>query len=162
MLEAVQGGGGYQVTRDGNPVANLAFQGANEEGTIASALGTFAVRREHGRSGAWLLERHDGGAPPQLVAMAEQPSAMGSDFLFTTPDRPPLQFTRPSAWRPFFKLHDGGREVGDIRRTRGLRLRMQADIGDHIPPPLQLFALWTALLVLERAENARAVARRAR
>jgi hypothetical protein len=162
MLEATVDGGNYQVARDGDTVATLQFQGTRESGAIIGGHGHLTIRREHAMSGAWLLEQQDGGAGTQVVATAEKPSAKRSDFILQMPGRPALQLDRPSAWKPVFALTEADRAVGTIRRVRSLRPRFQADIGDDVPPTLQLFALWAALLLIRRAENARKVARRAR
>jgi len=165
MLEAAvvgAGGSNYRVTSDGNAVATMEIHGLREAGTIAGGHGRLTIRREHPTSGAWLLERHDDGAGPQVIASAEKPSAMRSGFIFRMPGRPALQLDRPSAWRPVFELTEADRAAGTIRRVRSLRLRMQADIRNDVPPALQLFVLWTVLLLLRRADHTRAAARRGR
>jgi hypothetical protein len=166
MLEATPDGADsstYQVTSDGNAVATLEFRGrVGESGAIAGGHGYLTIRRENTASGAWLLEQQDDGAGPQVVATAEKPSAMRSNFVLRTPGRPEMQLKRPSAWKPVFNVTEADRKVGTIRRARGFRLRVQADIHDHVPATLQLFALWTAVLIERRTRNQRTAARAAR
>jgi hypothetical protein len=162
MLEATAKGAGgstYRVTSDGNAVATMEFRGRlSESGAIVGGHGYLTIRRDHPTSGAWLLERHDDGAGPQVVATAEKPSAMRSGFILRMPGWPVLQLDRPSAWKPVFNLTEADRRVGTIRRARGWRRRIQAHIHDEVPAALQLFALWTAVLLERRAQNTRAAA----
>lgn len=166
MLEATAeraGGRTYRVTSDDNTVATLEFRGdLSESGAIMVGHGHLMIRRENPTSGAWLLEQHDDGAGPQVVATAEKPSAMRSGFILRTSARPELQLKRPSAFKPVFNVTEADREVGTIRRARGFRLRIQADIHGDVPANLQLFALWTVVLLERRARNARAAARAGR
>jgi hypothetical protein len=157
MLEATADGSTYRVTRDGNAVATMEFRGRlSESGAIVDGHSHLRIRRERPTSGAWLLERHDDGAGPQVVATAEKPSAMRSGFMLRMPGRALLQLDRPSAWKPVFNVTEADRQVGTIRRVRGWRRRIQADIHDDVPATLQLFALWTAVLLERRAQTTRA------
>jgi hypothetical protein len=160
MLEATaQGRSTYQVTSDGNTVATMQFQGRlGESGAIVEGHSHLTIRRERPTSGAWLLERHDDGVGRQIVATAEKPSALRSGFILRMPGRPVLQLDRPSAWKPVFNVTEADRGVGTIRRVRGWRRRLQADVHDDVPATLQLFALWTAVLLERRAQNTRASA----
>jgi hypothetical protein len=160
MLEATangRGGGTYGVTSGGDAVATMEFRGRlSETGAIVGGHGHLTIRREGTTSGAWLLERNDDGVGPQVVATAEKPSAIRSGFLLRMPGRPVLQLERPSAWKPVFNLTEADRRVGTIRRVRGFRRQIQADIHDDVPATLQLFALWTAVLLERRARKTRA------
>jgi hypothetical protein len=159
MLEATvngRGGSTYVITSDGDAFATMEFQDRlTESGAITSGHGSLTIRREHPTSGAWLLERHDAGAGPQIVATAEKPSAMRSGFILRMPGRPVLQLDRPSAWKPVFNVTEADRRVGTIRRVRGWRRQIQADIHDEIPATLKLFAMWTAVLLERRAQSTR-------
>ena len=157
MLEATyERRGRFRVTRDGSPFGHMEFRALAEAGAIVMGDRRLTIRREGTMSGAWLLEEDTPGVGAQVVASAEKPSAWRNGIILRMPGRPELRLKRASAWKPVFELAEADRRLGAIRRTSVWRRRVQAELPDDVPPPLQLFALWMAMLLYRRDDSAAA------
>jgi hypothetical protein len=148
--------GSFCVTRDGGPFGHMEFRALVESGAIVMGDRRLTIRREGAMSGAWLLEEDTPGVGRQVVASAEKPSAWRNGIILRMSGRPELRLVRASAWKATFELIEADRRLGAIRRTGVWRRRLQAEIPDDVPPPLQLFALWMAVLLYRRDDSAAA------
>jgi hypothetical protein len=148
--------GRFRVTRDGSPLGHMEFRALAESGAIILGDRRLTIRRKGAMSGAWLLEEDTPGVGPQVVASAEKPSAWRNGIILRVPGRPEVRLDRLSAWRSTFELTEADRRLGAIRRTGVWRRRVQAEIPGDVPPPLQLFALWMAVLLYRRDDSAAA------
>lgn len=158
MLEATsERRGRFRVTRDGSPFGHMEFRALAESGAIV-IMGDqrLTIRREGAMSGGWLLEEDTPGVGPQVVASAEKPSAWRNGIVLRVAGWPELRLDRASAWKATFELTEADRRLGAIRRTGLWRRRVQAEIPDDVPPPLQLFVLWMAVLLYRRDDSAAA------
>jgi hypothetical protein len=155
MLEATsERRGSFRITRDGSPFGHMEFRALAESGAIVMGDHRLTIRREGPMSGAWLLEEDAPGVGPQVVASAEKPSAWRNGIILRVAGRPELRLDRASAWKATFELTEADRRLGAIRRTGVWRQRVQAEIPDDVPPPLQLFVLWMAVLLYRRDDSA--------
>jgi hypothetical protein len=142
----------FTVADDGKPLGTLDISVWRERGDLTVAGRTFTIVREGLISGGFRLESGD-----TIVATATRPSVFRRGFAVTFSGR--TLWLRPrSAWGRALVLHEGEREVGDIRRRTMWSRRATAALPDTLPVPVRLFVLWLAMLIWKRDDDAGAAA----
>ena len=111
---------------------------------------TFTIVREGFISSDFRLE--SGGT---IVATATKPSVFRREFAVTFSGRT-LRLRPRSVWGRALVLHEGEREIGDVRPRAMWSRRATATLPDTLPLPVRLFVLWLAVLVWKRDADAAA------
>ena len=138
----------FTVADDGRPLGTLEVSW-RERGQVHVAGQTFAVVRKGFASSEFRLE--SGGT---VVATATKPSVFRREFAITFSGRT-LRLRPRSAWGRALALHEGEREVGDVRRRAWSR-RATATVPETLPLPVRFFVLWLAVLIWKRDDDASA------
>ena len=142
----------FTVDDDGKPLGTLDISAWRERGDLTVAGRTFTIVREGFVSGDFRLES-DG----TIVATATKPSVFRREFAVTFSGRT-LRLRPRSAWGRALVLHEGEREVGDVRPRAMWSRRATATLPDTLPVPVRLFVLWLAVLIWKRDDDAAAAA----
>ena len=142
----------FTVDDDGRPLGTLDISNWRERGVLTVAGRTFTIARQGFVSGDFRLES-DG----TIVATANRPSVFRRGFAVTFSGRT-LRLRPRSAWGRALVLHEGEREVGDIRRRSMWSRGATAMLPDTLPMPVRLFVLWLAVLIWKRDDDAAASA----
>jgi hypothetical protein len=140
----------FTVADDGKPLGTLAISAWRERGDVTVGGQTFAILRKGFASSDFRLE--SGGT---IVATASKPSVFRREFAVTFSGRT-LRLRPRSAWGRALVLHEGEREVGDVRPRALWSRRATATLPDTLPLPVRLFVLWLAVLVWKRDDEASA------
>lgn len=132
---------------DGEDVARVTIGSWSEKGTVILAEEEYRVYRQ-GLTGPFVLESVDGST----AASALKPSALHRKFLVSSGGRE-YTLQAAAALSREFGLFDGDRRVGAVVPASWLSRRARADFDGEIPPPLQAFVLWLALLLWKRESD---------
>lgn len=108
----------------------------------------YTMRRERPMSGAFVLATASGP-----VAGARKPSALRNRFEVDHPAGS-LLIESVSAWKPIYRVGDGGGQVGWIRRRAWYSRVVEADLPDDLPLAVRVFVLWLVLVLLHRSDAA--------
>ena len=142
----------FTVDDDGRPLGTLDISVWRERGDLVVAGRTFNIIRDGFVSGGFRLE--SGGT---IVATANRVSVFRRGFDVTFSGRT-LRLRPRSAWGRALVLHEGEREVGDIRPRTMWSRRATAALPDTLPVQVRLFVLWLAMLIWKRDDDAAATA----
>jgi hypothetical protein len=138
----------YAVREDGVPLTELSFRALREGGRFVLGGVPYTLRRER-MAGDFLLEGLDGAE----VARARKPSAFRRRFELRHQGGA-LRIEPTSGWGRRYRVVDGGRQVGEVRRRSAFRRQVDTDLPDDLPRPVQVFVLWLVLLMFRRDEAA--------
>ena len=121
-----------------------------EKGVLTIDGKSYQVYREGLASGDFVLE-----SPDTIVARARKPSAFRRAFIVEHGER---QYTLRANWpfRRAFQLLDGEMEIGSISPEGFLTRRAAVVMPQDMPLPVQVFAVWLAIILWKRDANAAA------
>lgn len=136
---------------DGQPVADLDLSSWRERGKVALGGAEYRVRRE-GLRGPFVLE--DGVS---VRARARRTSLLGCAFEIEF-EGDHYTLRKRSIWGHSIVLSQGAEELGTIRRAAWYKRGAQVDLAERLSPVLKAFALWLALLLWKRDDDAAAIA----
>lgn len=143
----------FTVTQGSEVLANIDTSDTSswrEKGVLTIDAKTYRVYREGLVSGDFLLE-----SPEMIVARARKPSAFRRAFIVEHGGR---QYTLRASWpfRRAFRLLDGETEIGSISPEGFLTRRAAVVMPPDLPLPVQVFAIWLAIILWKRDANAAA------
>ena len=141
-------GWNFDVLDNGNKIAEIKTSTLPESGTLSIDGANYRAYREGMFSGDFFLE-HDG----QQIASAKKPSAFRSSFEITHIDRSYVLKKESLVGRSFILL-EGDIETGSIRPEGLLSRKAAVSLPETMPAPVQLFAIWLAILLWRRESNA--------
>jgi hypothetical protein len=140
----------FTVTQGSEVLANIDTSSWGEKGVLTIDAKTYRVYREGLASGDFVLE-----SPEMIVARARKPSAFRRAFIVEPGGR---QYTLRASWpfRGAFQLLDGETEIGSISPEGFWTRRAAVVMPQDMPFPLQVFAVWLAIILWKRDANAAA------
>jgi hypothetical protein len=140
----------FTVTQGSEVVADIDISWWREKGVLTIGGKSYRVYREGLARGDFVLE-----SPDMIVARARKPSAFRRAFIVQHGGR---QYTLRANW-PFrrdFRLLDGETEIGSISPEGFLTRRAAVVMPQDMPLPVQVFAVWLAIILWKRDASAAA------
>ena len=140
----------YLVSRDdGERVADLDITLLKEGGVLRYDGKTYRIEREAFMQGPWQLK--DGA---EVLFEAKKPSLVRNRFITVVKNAPLELAAQGWALQEFKLVGPDWAQLGRVRRPSLLSRRMNVELSELVPELAQLFFLFQALVIWQRADAA--------
>lgn len=137
----------YSVRRDGIEVAEVDLAWWKEGGRLEVEGGTYGLRREGVKSGAFTLSQ-DG----QVLVAAHKPSALRNRFEVEH-DGQRYELVKAGWWMRRFELRAGGSTVGSVAPLHPFTRRARVSLPGELPLPVKVFLAALVALMWRRGSS---------
>jgi hypothetical protein len=139
----------FTVERDGRPIAEIDISWWRERGELIVEGVRYEVTRKNVFCSDFTMHAPDG----TVVASAYKPSIMSRHFELEHGGHASTVTAR-SMWSRTMDVLLDGRAAGVIAPRGAWTRRATADLADELPLPVQVFAIWLAVLLWKREQDA--------